>query len=924
MFFILIITVIFFIVNSNEITSLKKQMRELKKQLNDLKNTANDISPQKENILDVSKSNLAELNYSIPKSSLEEPSTLNKYIHNEDEEISSVDSKEVEDLSTSNEYIDSEKVEVSSINSEDMEEIEESNDRPVEETLMQNIPEQVHSNNVSKEPVKKDYEKIVGKSFMSICASVLIFISLILFAQVIYPYLTEAIKVIGMYLISFSFLALGLIRVKKKKNTLNLALTSCGLGAIYISLLLTNIYFKLINDVTLYILIMLWAIFVNYLSRLKENVFLLIGELGITIALTFGLQTVITNQDFIEAILLIIFMIVGSLAFQYTNKTSLKLKDTIVNSFNALNILIILPIIYQNMIPTNIFIPSCAALLLFILYNMVDLFLKVDVEDKSDALFSIFNILYFLEAISIVGRLINIAQPASAVILVLSIILLAITELRFMNKHVFNKTMLQICVLIVALVSSLINTFILTYGIIALISILLAFYGFYKNDKVFKYFSLIFLATLLINTHMVEWFALIAGTITFAYFIYNIISKKDQYNMTLKNTTYFILILFTLFNGGRYLATLNLSSDMIAVILFIILSIVNSLVILTPFRKNLVTGESEETTDSIVTIFNIILAISAFVIILVTADLSVQIISCFLALNSMLYTFYGFKSQDNISKYLGLSNLFLILFNTSSVNIGIFALGILGFVYLIYNIIIKKEQYDMVFKNITYGLLQLFILFTGRAFLGSFIESNSICIVLTFTIMSILNALMTLTSFGKNITNNEYENYTQILTKIINVILMIAGLLFISTYDGFIEKTFSILASLLVFLINTRSLLHMYKDNIGVGIYIGFKLTVLLVVILNSFNTPSLFISLICLLFAIFGIIIGFAIKYKSIRIYGLALTLISIAKLMLFDIKYSTTLEYAISIFVCGILCFGVSFLYNYVDKLIGSKSSK
>lgn len=46
----------------------------------------------------------------------------------------------------------------------------------------------------------KDYEKLFGKSFMGIFASVLIFISLIIFATLMLPYLTDIMKLAGLYI----------------------------------------------------------------------------------------------------------------------------------------------------------------------------------------------------------------------------------------------------------------------------------------------------------------------------------------------------------------------------------------------------------------------------------------------------------------------------------------------------------------------------------------------------------------------------------------------------------------------------------------------------------------------------------------------------------------------------------------------------
>ena len=100
------------------------------------------------------------------------------------------------------------------------------------------------------------------------------------------------------------------------------------------------------------------------------------------------------------------------------------------------------------------------------------------------------------------------------------------------------------------------------------------------------------------------------------------------------------------------------------------------------------------------------------------------------------------------------------------------------------------------------------------------------------------------------------------------------------------------------------------------GIYIGVKLTVLLVTILCSYEAADYVISISAFLFAIISIVMGFKFYVKSFRIYGLFLSMFSVAKLILVDISYDNTLGHALSFFICGILCFVISMIYHLIDK--------
>ena len=166
----------------------------------------------------------------------------------------------------------------------------------------------------------KDLEKAFGKSFMGIAASVLIFISLILFATYVMPMLGEFAKMAIMYVISFAFLFAGVYRMSKDKdNRFNIALTGCGLGALYISLLLTNIYFRAIGDIALYVLIAFWGGLVCFFARNKNYIFQIIGEIGILIATIFGAGLCIDYEDTTRFIALLIFYLLTSAIFYFVN-----------------------------------------------------------------------------------------------------------------------------------------------------------------------------------------------------------------------------------------------------------------------------------------------------------------------------------------------------------------------------------------------------------------------------------------------------------------------------------------------------------------------------------------------------------------------------------------------------------------------------
>ena len=80
------------------------------------------------------------------------------------------------------------------------------------------------------------------------------------------------------------------------------------------------------------------------------------------------------------------------------------------------------------------------------------------------------------------------------------------------------------------------------------------------------------------------------------------------------------------------------------------------------------------------------------------------------------------------------------------------------------------------------------------------------------------------------------------------------------------------------------------------------KLTAWLLVLFCGFSLPKVLLSVGLLVLAVLLILFGF---WKS-----------SICKLILLDISYGKLELRAFSFLICGVICFGISFLYNRMDK--------
>lgn len=177
-----------------------------------------------------------------------------------------------------------------------------------------------------EQPKERNYERFFGRNFMGIFASILIFISIGLFAVLVLPQLSDIIKIIVMYTASFAILASGIFLEKKNKdNSFYLVLLSLGTGALYISLLMSNVYFKVLGDIPLYLFIIVWAILMRYLTKYKTMLFQIIGYIGLWVSSGLGIMMCVADNNPFMYLMVVIFYILCSFIFADMDRVILKI-----------------------------------------------------------------------------------------------------------------------------------------------------------------------------------------------------------------------------------------------------------------------------------------------------------------------------------------------------------------------------------------------------------------------------------------------------------------------------------------------------------------------------------------------------------------------------------------------------------------------
>lgn len=285
-----------------------------------------------------------------------------------------------------------------------------------------------------------------------------------------------------------------------------------------------------------------------------------------------------------------------------------------------------------------------------------------------------------------------------------------------------------------------------------------------------------------------------------------------------------------------------------------------------------------------------------------------------LAIMSAGLIIYGFMTNDNFSKILGLiSNGFVLCYLFENVILMLVAVVVLFAIEtaLLY---IKNDQYNPAIKIVTYlifltGIAESIVGFAYKEWIG---EAAAWTVALV--VLGLINIIAMKSLYRKNWEVNEDDKATLIALNIVNAILMLYSLGVMCTRENELEHWVAVLMGILLFMINSFNLLK--NNDVYAALYVGFKGTVLLITILLSFKASGAVLSIAVFVLAIVLIIIGFKYETKGLRIYGLVIALICAVKLVMVDITYQNTVGHAISFFVSGILCFAISFIYSFVEK--------
>lgn len=250
------------------------------------------------------------------------------------------------------------------------------------------------------------------------------------------------------------------------------------------------------------------------------------------------------------------------------------------------------------------------------------------------------------------------------------------------------------------------------------------------------------------------------------------------------------------------------------------------------------------------------------------------------------FAVYGYFYKQYIYKIFSIVYFIFFVLNSSTNNISRLLISIS--LLCLFSFLMKyTKDYSNKIKILLYCM---FIFITINDFSNIIAPLFSTHIAKDFTsfiIICLVNIVAKFTPFSKNWISGKNEKSTNITTDIVNLFLMICGLRFIIKLNSPALHIIAILVTLVLFLINSQN--YLKKEKITFGIYVGIKFTILMVIILNSFNSPNYLISIFAFLVCNIMYCVRILFFFQIARIYGLVLSLVSIAKLILLDITYVT-----------------------------------
>jgi hypothetical protein len=201
--------------------------------------------------------------------------------------------------------------------------------------------------------------------------------------------------------------------------------------------------------------------------------------------------------------------------------------------------------------------------------------------------------------------------------------------------------------------------------------------------------------------------------------------------------------------------------------------------------------------------------------------------------------------------------------------------------------------------------------------------------VISYMILSITICTIVASGYFKDWKSDKFKWFTKneavlqdrlsVVFYIITSLVYIMGLKLITLPNIWYQQLIAILSVIAVALVQSKSLIENCKYQPLVGLWIGFKYSLLTwTIMLSVLNVKleSVMMSVAGLIIALLCIALGFKLKMKSLRLYGLIITMLMVLKFIAVDLSQENSIIRIVALFVGGVICFGITLLYNKLNK--------
>ena len=727
-----------------------------------------------------------------------------------------------------------------------------------------------------RERKPSDFETNLGKNVMSVLASILIFIGIISFVAFVFTDLSEMLKMGVMFLFSFGLFGVGVWRVEKNKNALSLGLSSCGIGAVFISILLSCFYFEFItNEFLLFGLLVGWSIVGLLLSkRYESDLFVIISYIGFYIALILG-------------------------------------------AFSGIELF------YEEI---------CTTALMIILHSLFTYFIgsrKIPTTKKLYTAFPFISLLgsfiLIVHVFGVVGFSYNIFELHSLLLIVSMIVQMGVSLYYIFKLQQFRLS--QTLVTVVLILTCIVN-------IMGMLSTSLKYVTNFSNDDINNpYFSTMFEQEEYDEYEEYDYYdndfyhsevshlmgmpvnpikddeRFIGLSMIFAALVHILFIEWSRKKLGLMDYEY---------KTARYIGWFGLSifSALIFCIDPMYKYVVSLFGLAVPAGLLLWFGREDK---DLFKVSQIVYFIGLFTgCIHQTND--------FLAENLWVFILFAVLQIG----YLVLSGIVLKQ-NYRLVNkiwyyfISIFAVLFVTNIIADYISITTSDAFRISYEKSLEG--KVFIQEPESYWendIWNFLK-YSLPIFINFIVMAVMGLFVKLSSFCQNWNQvdglKKSENVSldcvYNLNNAFTCILLLAGVTLIHDMSAVgIAQFIAVLISSLLCFIGCRELLS--RNNRILEYYVGIKATLFINIVMAAFIDSELgyIYSIVCLLIAICSIVLGFVKELKSFRLYGLILSICSVLKLVMIDISYDNSLGRIASFMISGLLCFAIVWIYNRMSE--------